>query len=60
MWEGRKRGIAERGMRAERKGGEKSEKRRGKVDVGGKEEEKMRQGRKSWEVRKRWGGGKGD
>ncbi len=38
MWEGRKREIAERGKRAERKGGEKSYKRRGKVDVGGKEE----------------------
>ncbi len=37
MWEGRKRGIAERGMRADRKGVEKSLKRRGKVDVGGKE-----------------------
>ncbi len=29
MWEGRKREIAERGKRAERKGGEKIEKRRG-------------------------------
>ncbi len=29
MWEGRKKGRPERGKRADRKGGEKSEKRRG-------------------------------